>query len=241
MTEILGHIPNVQREAAAAGLPGIQPVGSPDWITVDECYAEQIALKQRLLAKRPEDVLQQLPEAADAVDELLSEVMVLLRSRTDFDVTEGWIICPDGRGVDVNDAPLLVLSQLLQEDLIIHQPMGDAHGMTAALLCFPASWTLAQKIGKPLVAIHNPVPEYDAGLAKRVQRLFDGVQVGSPMWRANLLRYDEPDLFQPREEGNPRPVGTDQSRYERSERQTLFRLPQTRAVVFAIHTVVAPA
>jgi hypothetical protein len=132
----------------------------------------------------------------------------------------------------------MMLSQLIQEDLVIHQPMGQVHGMTAALLCFPASWTLSQKIGKPLVGIHAPVPEYDTRLAKRVQRLFDGVQVDHPIWRANLLRYDDPTLFQPRTEGNPRPVGTDQSRYERSERQTLFRLPQSRAVVFAIHTVV---
>lgn len=241
MTAILGQIPNKQRAAAGAALPGIRPVAGPDWVRVDTCYTDQIALKQALLAVRPESVLQQLPEADEAAQELLAEVLTLLRLRSDFAVTQAHVVCPDGRRVGTNGQPLRVLSQILQEDLVIHQPMGNAHGMTAALLCFPASWTLAQKIGKPLVAIHAPVPDYDAALAKRVQRLFDGVQVGRPMWRANLLRYDHPELFQPREEGNPRPVGTAQSPYERSERQTLFRLPQTRAVVFAIHTIVAPA
>ena len=236
----LGQIPIEQRAVAAARLPGIRPVGQRDWITVDACYADQLAIKGQLLQDRRDDVLRQLPAAADAADELLAEVVTLLQGRSDFHVDDGGVRCPDGRLVPLNDDPLIVLSQVLQEDLIIHQPMGDVHGMTAALLCFPASWTLAQKIGKPLVAIHDPVDEYSAELARRVQRLFDGIQVGQPIWRANLLPYDDPALYQPREENNPRPVGSPQSPYERSERQTLFRLPQTRAVVFAIHTVVAP-
>ena len=239
MTTVLGEIPAAQRVAAAAKLPGIRPVGQADWITVDRCYAGQLAIKADLLRERPNAVLRQLPQADRAAAELLAEVMVLLRARSDFDVQADRVTCPDGRRVSVNAAPFAVLAQLLQEDLIIHQPMGDVHGMTAALLCFPASWTLAQKIGKPLVAIHTPVAEYDSNLAKRVQRLFDGIQVGMPVWRANLLPYDDATLYQPREEGNPRPVGSAQSPFERSERQTLFRLPQTRAVVFAIHTVVA--
>jgi hypothetical protein len=220
-------------------LPGIRPVGQADWIIVDACYAGQIPAKAQLIADRQNDVYRQLRQADEPAEELFAEVIALLRLRSDFEVLGDSVICPDGRIVKTNGTPLLVLSQLLQEDLIIHQPMGDVHGMTAALLCFPASWTLAQKIGKPLVRIHDPVDEYDENLAKRVQRLFDGVREKRPMWRANLLRYDDPTLHQPREEGNPRPVGTDQSPYERSERQTLFRLPVSRAVVFAIHTVVA--
>lgn len=235
---VFGVIPDAQRKAVAVGLPGIRPVGQADWITVDACYAGQVATKAKLIADRSDAVWAQMSQADDAAAELLSEVIALLRLRSDFVVQGDTVTCPDGREVKTNTAPFLVMSQLLQEDLVIHQPMGDVHGMTAALLCFPASWTLAQKIGKSLIDIHIPVAEYDADLAKRVQRLFDGVQVGKPMWRANLLRYDDPTLHQPREEGNPRPVGTDQSPYERSERQTLFRLPISRAVVFAIHTVV---
>lgn len=240
MNFTLGQIPDVQRAAAAARLPGVRPVGQPDWITVDRCYAGQMAIKANLVQQHRGDVLRQLPEAAEAAQELLAEVISLLRGRPDFDVGDRDVRCPDGRVVSLDDAPLVVLSQVVQEDLVIHQPMGDVHGMTAALLCFPASWTLAQKIGKPLLAIHDPVDEYDAALARRVQRLFDGVQVGQPIWRANLLPYDDPTLYQPREENNPRPVGSAHSPYERSERQTLFRLPHSRAVVFAIHTVVAP-
>jgi hypothetical protein len=239
MQPVFGKILDVQRDTAAMALPGIKPVGQADWITVDACYADQIATKQRLLQIRCDDVLKVLPEAQAATEELLVETIALLSKRNDFTVTPDRITCPDGRLVDPRGVPLEVLAQLIQEDLVVHQPMGDGHGMTAALLCFPASWTLAQKIGKPLIAIHTPVPDYTPNIATRVQRLFDGVQVGRPLWRANLLRYDDPALFQPRTENNPKPVGTVDSPYERSERQTLFRLPQTRAVIFAIHTTVA--
>jgi hypothetical protein len=58
----------------------------------------------------------------------------------------------------------------------------------------------------------------------------------APLARANLHRYDRPDLFQPHVEAAPRPVGTAASPYLRSEWQVIRRLPRTGAVVFSIHT-----
>lgn len=236
---IYGTIPAAQRAQAALPLPGISPVGQGDWITVDPGYADQIAAKRLLLAERPDAVYQIRPEAEPAAQELLDVVLGLLARRPDFDVDGVHVSCPDGRRVTVDDVPpLVVLTRLLQEDICLHIQRGDAHCLMGALLCFPAAWTLTEKIGKPLIAIHAPVVAYDAMLARRVQRLFDGVRQGVPLWRANLLRYDNPALFQPHTEAEPRRVGRPDSPFERSERQTLFRLPQTGAVVFAIHTVV---
>ena len=95
--------------------------------------------------------------------------------------------------------------------------------------------------GKPLVRIHDPVDEYTDRIAARVQRLFDGVQDGKPMWRANALRYHDAALHQPRRENDPRPVGAPDAPYLRSERQTVLRLPQSGAVAFMIHTTVVKA
>ena len=149
------------------------------------------------------------------------------------------MIRPDGVEVAVDRTdPLLTLSRLIQEDICILERRGEEHVLSAALLCFPAAWTLAEKLGRPLTRIHVPVPAYDDGIAARVQRLFDGVQAGRPLWRANLLRYDNSDLFQPYTEAMRRKVGAPDSPFERSERQTVFRLPRTGAVVFAIHTTV---
>jgi len=215
---ILGEIPQEQRDQAVRRLPGIRPVGQADWITVDGSYAAQMAEKAQLMAARRDAVYQMRPAAQAAAEELSQVVCALLRDRADFVVADDVVRCPDGREVHLHHAaPLLVLGQILQEDLCIHLPIDGVHHLMGALLCFPASWTLAQKIGKPLTAIHSPVPEYDEALAARVQRLFDGVQVGQPIWRANFLLelrvLSSPVLISP--------------------------LPRTRAVVFAIHTTVA--
>ncbi len=82
------------------------------------------------------------------------------------------------------------------------------------------------------------IDEYDDNITRRVQRLFDGIQVGRPLVRFNALRYRDASLFQPRREGDRRPRPLGDVEYVRSERQCLFRLPRTDAVVFAIHTTV---
>ena len=59
--------------------------------------------------------------------------------------------------------------------------------------------------------------------------------------RANFLVYTDPDLHQPLPEGVAKRFDVSAPRYIRVERQTLRRLPQTKAIVFAIHTFQTPA
>lgn len=208
-------------DPALARMPGMKPVEG-SWIVADEARAAQLAERRRLLTLRRAQVCAILPRAVPAFAELLELVLAELRPRT----------VPDGAAAGV-------LCSLLQEDLLILQPEGDTHVLTGGVLCFPASWTLAEKIGRPLARIHAPVAEYDARLAGQVDRLFDRVPVGRAMWRANALGYASADLYQPRPEAAPKLRAP--NRYLRCERQTVFRLPQSRAIVFAVHTyVVAP-
>jgi hypothetical protein len=108
--------------------------------------------------------------------------------------------------------------------------------LTAAVLCFPASWSLDQKFLRPLISIHQPVDSYSGDIARRVQRLFDAIRPDQVLWRANSLLYADPDLYQPRREGESRPRPGPAAPYVRSERQCLRRLPDSGAVVFSIHT-----
>ncbi|MGY9013047.1 MAG: heme-dependent oxidative N-demethylase family protein, partial [Rhodobacterales bacterium] len=178
--------------------------------------------------------------ARPAAEELLDEVLEDLSQRDDFTVTRPLVRRPDGVCVEIDRGdPLGVLGRLVQEDLCLLEKIGDEHVLTGAILCFPASWTLAEKFMRPLVAIHEPVDSYDDNIAKRVQRLFDGVKPERPLWRYNLLRYVDPTLHQPRPEMAPRAHLDGQDfRYIRSERQCVLRLPKTDAVVFSIHTYV---
>ena len=221
-------------------LPGISPLAPADWLMVDDAYAAQMAERTRLLRDQREAVLQMLPEARPAAEELLD--LVLEHLPAGFEREEGGVTRPDGGMVALDRAdPMGTLGHLVQEDLCLLEKQGDEHVLTAAVLCFPAGWRLAQKMGRPLTAIHIPIPEYDDSIARRVQRLFDGVQPGRPLMRINRLWHDNPALFQP----GPRRDNNDRGHpaaapYLRSERQCLVRLPVSRAVVFSIHTFVVP-
>ncbi|MCV3271168.1 heme-dependent oxidative N-demethylase family protein [Roseobacter sinensis] len=238
MVEILQtSIPDEMLEAR--GLPGVQPLREP-WLRVDDAYAAQMAHRRALIAKRRAEVYWQDPAAETAAQEVLAEALGLLPG-LGFAVDGRRCICPDGDVVDLeSDAPLVVLGRLVQEDICILEKRGAEHVLVAACLCFPASWRLHEKVGRPLIGIHDTVPEYDDGIARRVQRLFDGVQVGHPLWRFNRLWYDDPELFQPRSALSPRRIAPEEAAapYQRAERQCILRLPQSGAVVFSIHTYV---
>jgi hypothetical protein len=231
------HLPKDM--CAPRALPGILPERGP-WLHIDEAYGGQMARRRALLDKAPAHVLYQEAAAAPAAHELLEHA---LRALPDlgFEASGDDVICPDGARVTVGTfSPLEALGRILQNDFVIMEKRGDEHVLTGAVLCFPASWSLNEKAGRPLTDIHIPVGEYTDDMARRVQRLFDGVQVGRPLWRFNRLWYDDPELHQPRSETEPRRVGSKQPTgpYYRTERQTLLRLPTSQAVIFAIHTYV---
>ena len=219
-----------------ARLPGILPVEGDDWLRVDDAFAAQMAERDARIATQEGDVHALLPEAEPAAQELLVAVLHKIATLGGYDIGPDWVIRPDGVAVALNrDQPLRTAGQLVQEDLCLLQHDGTEHRLTGAILCFPASWTLAQKIGRPMTTIHVPVSPYTPDVAKRVQRLFDAIRPEQALWRMNWLLYDDFDLFQPRLEDVARPCPVD-NLFIRCERQCLLRLPVSRAVVFSIHT-----
>jgi hypothetical protein len=239
----LAHAP--WQSPQTARLPGTTPVAPEHWLTVDEAHAAQMAEREKLIAERPGDVIAALPGVGPAQDEMLDSVLAAVAGRPDYALQGGSVRRPDGRIVEIDRrAPLATLGRLVQEDLcLLDRPeAGREHVLVAAVLCFPAMWALAEKIGRPLGAIHRPVPEYDAGLAARVQRLFDGLRPveagGRILMRMNALDHPSAALFQTRREAEPRRQGHGQGRYLRIERQCLRKLPRSGAVVFSIHTTV---
>ena len=219
-------------------LPGIAPLAAKGWLIEDEAFAGQMAERDRLLSQMPERVFAEAGATPEAKQEVFDEVLALLRNRESYKVNSSDVIRPDGVRVPLDGDPLLTAARLVQEDLCLHEKHGDEHVLTAAVLCFPASWTLDEKIGRPLSAVHATVDEYNVDIGKRVQRLFDGIQAGRPMWRFNVLQYVRPDLFQPRSENDARSTDEDygSGAYTRTEHQALVRMPKSGAVLFAIHT-----
>lgn len=232
MTEILHQsLPDAQ--TGEPRLPGTMPCAADDWLRVDEVYSEQMNYRAKLLADSPQTVLYEHGQAQDANGEVLEEALGILPG-LGFSVSDAAVLCPDGRKVAIDrTAPLHTLGHLVQEDVCVLGKQGSEHVMTGAVLCFPASWRLADKINRPLSGIHDTIEKYDDNIARRVQRLFDGVKTGQPLWRFNRLTYADADLHQPyrRRKG-------DGMAYTRTERQCILRLPKTDAVVFTIHTYI---
>ncbi|MEQ8876954.1 MAG: DUF3445 domain-containing protein [Phycisphaerales bacterium] len=240
MTEIL-QTRTPHDVTAPKPLPGVAPLEMAEWLLVDEAFAAQMAERERLLRERREEVLAVTGAGRAAAAELLEHVLEwLAENAAAYEVSATQVLRPDGVTVTVDRGdPMGMLGRLVQEDLCVLEKQGGEHVLTAAVLCFPASWRLAEKIGRPLTDIHVPVPAYDEGIARRVQRLFDGVRVGRPLWRFNVLSYADADLFQPerRDESGASGDAADYP-FLRSERQCVLRLPETQACVFSIHTYV---
>jgi hypothetical protein len=168
-------------------LPGMRPVAADDWLRVDEVYARQMALRDWFLAERRGEVVAALPKAREAAGEVLDLVLETLARRADFAVRAEAVTRPDGFVVPVvREDPFGTVGRLLQEDMCLLEKRGEEHVLTGAVLIFPSGWTLAQKIGRPLLRIHVPVVPYDAEIGRRVQRLFDGLRPGQPLMRANV-------------------------------------------------------
>ncbi len=223
-------------DARTRRLPGILPLDIADWLRVDDAYSGQMRLRDHLIATRPDKVIGQTSLADAAVKELYDFTLAHLPYEV---VREGGLVTrPDGVRVALDpDRPLATLGRLVQQDLCLMQE-GETgeHVLTAAVLCFPAGWTLAEKLGRPMMRIHQPVTKYTEDVGRRVQRLLEAVRPETPLWRANAHLSRAP-LFNLLPEDAPKDT-TDQGDmpFVRSERQCLLRLPQTRAVLFSIHT-----
>lgn len=218
-------------------LPGLNPLNPCQWLVVDDVYGEQMSYRDHLVEHHFPVVFACMDVAGSAASELLELVIESVTEIQGFSRRGDLVTRPDGVSVQLDGRhPLAIVGRLVQEDFCILQKIGSEHVLTAAILCFPASWSLDEKLGRPLTSIHDPIPDYDGRVARGVQRVFDALVPERPLWRANNLVYDDPDLFQPRRENARRSRPGEGRKWIRVELQTLRKLPASKAVVFGIHT-----
>jgi dimethylamine monooxygenase subunit A len=225
---------------------GLITVPQADWMELDARYREEMAERQRLLCERHDDVFAVLPEAQDASIEVLQ--LLVAHLTTQFPT---WFTLDGSTLVNrLTDEtwdlaappchPLELAGRLVQEDLCIIQSDAEAPRFTAAVLCFPSRWRLHEKLGRPLAAVHGPVPFYAERLATPVNRFMAKVKPGHIASRLNWSVLDDPAMYQPtgkwREAANTAITAQNagDTLYLRVERQTLTRLPRTGAVLFGI-------
>lgn len=224
---------------------GLTAVALPDWLEFAADYPEQMTERRRLLAERPQDVLACLPAAEAAAREMLDVLVAHLCSEHPTWFTrEGSLLrnhlLDETVDLAAGGPPLAIAGRLVQEDFCLNQLHEDGHRLTAAVLCFPTRWSLAEKLGQPLLGVHAKVPFYAERLGTPVERFFASLKDGKLAQRLNWSVIDDAALYQV--SGKHRagldaeitPDNALQRLYLRVERQTFRRLPVSGAVAFGI-------
>lgn len=213
----------------------LKPLDLKDWIEFDNDFEFQLQRKAQVLKDHQATALQVLP--ATGADEAAIELNQMLRDH----------LVKMGRPSPVDDTPrsgyeaFMQISTWVQEDWALMSSESPVR-LIAGLICFPSRWNLADKIGLDSNGIHAPVPRFQS-VAKPAQNFLERITVDKPMWRINWTIHDSNELFCP----GPHPAAQDLTAenvlsrtFLRIERQTLRRLPQTKAVAFSIRTYVHP-
>ncbi|MEZ5932975.1 MAG: DUF3445 domain-containing protein [Alphaproteobacteria bacterium] len=224
---------------------GIKALDPADWLEFGEDAAHQLAERHRLLDERPSEVIAALPGSEAAQDELAALVLDYLErhARDRYRIETDRVVEP-ATGFSCDRSNASVLGRLVQEDFCLLQKHEGRYVLSAAVLCFPAHWSLAEKLGRPLIEIHAPVPGFAEQLGSPVERLFDNLSTEKPVQRLNWSLVDTDELFLPPSH-RTEPVRLDKEDVAervrlRVERQTLRRLPRSGAVVFGIRTHITP-
>jgi hypothetical protein len=224
---------------------GLKPLDVNEWIAADERLAADLAEKDRLAAAHWSEVFAAEPETAAAQSEVLALLVEHLPARyPDFYRHDGNAMQIGERLIPLDVPPALwAAARLVQEDLVLMRRGGTGWRLAAAALCFPSSWKLAEKFGRPIHEVHAPVPGFGGGTrnAELIARMFDNMRPETPMIRWNWSIYGDAELFHPHN-SPARRFGPEraESVFMRVERQTLRRLPQSRDILFTIRILVDP-
>ena len=228
---------------------GLTPLDLANWIEADASLAEQLALKQAILADESATAFGALDESAAGQGEVLELLGAHLPARfPSLYRREGAAmrIFPAGRRVALEgEPPLLIASRLVQEDLLLMRRGATGWRLVAGSLCFPSTWLLNEKLGREMAAIHAPVPGIGGRMGEMIARIFDNLQPEQPVERFNWSIYGDGELrhAQSRQEPHERfPADTPvvALAHIRVERQTLRRLPRSGDILFTVRVHADP-
>ena len=201
---------------------GAFPVEISNWLLRDAETDLTITLKKKLLSTRRDEVVGLLPGGQDVAQEAAQ----IIGQWAGLEITS--------TGIDA----LVDASLLVADDLAVLQPIKSTDGveqllLTAAVVCCPSRWMLAEKMGHDMLTIHRPVAKYAEQVGAAVDNYFQRITAEKTVWRSNWIIQDHPALFQPQIPSVPLAKSPDEL-WIRMERQTLRRLPKTGGILFTI-------
>ncbi|KAL9058904.1 MAG: hypothetical protein Q9162_001460 [Coniocarpon cinnabarinum] len=228
------------------------------WLELESTYVRRIEQRQRLYAEYGDQVLQCLPGAEYLTRELLEHCLQFLTTRyphhftlsSDKTTLQNHILHTT---TDLTTTPPLHnLLNNVPEDFALMQrdPTNGLYYFRAGIICSALGWSLGTKIGKPLVEVHAPVPDFKEKMAFSMDRYFAkmptdapiqrgswGLEKGEALFAAPDTKYGDA-LLEERGKQEER-LDVDDVLF-RVDWQTLRRLPVTGAIVFNFKALFTP-
>lgn len=198
---------------------GLRALDMSTWLDPDP-QDPQLAYRRQLLSERRDEVFGAVADSQRACRLVAAQVA-------------RWV------GVELPGAehPLVEAALLVRDDLCVLEDRAGQWQLVAGVVCFPSHWRLADKLGRDVLTIHDPVPGYRQTLGPATVKAFGSIAAHGPRWRVNVTLVKDAELFQPHSSTNDshRP-GPDS--YLRVERQCL--VPVADVIAFTIRTTVVP-
>ncbi len=191
-----------------------------------------LAERQRWLEDAPHSYAGVLPEGIP----LLEEFSELMRSppigieAPPFDASDSWRSC-------------LELGRAAETDFLLLRPgeKGDIR-LWCGCVCFPSSWSLPEKLGRPVDFIHSVVPGLNEQIGGPIAGFLRRIPPGISWLRANWGLSRTPELNLHPDRRMPRLAAglSLEEVWLRIEYQSLVALPQTGGILFGIRLGVHP-
>ena len=218
---------------------GLHPINKKDWLSLNKFDSAHIKNKHRLIKESLQDVYfvsenykQEILDLALTIKDDLIKQESGLHERLNLSLQE--------TGIDsILDNALLLLSLMVEDDLVILSPRHDAFKMIGAAVFSPSGWDLKTKQLLDIDAIHSPVPNYNSLLSERLKKLLINLPPSKPFERFNWSLYQKSDLYQPSKikQNNALILNSNEdieSLSLRVERQTLYKPDYSDLIIFSI-------
>ena len=138
---------------------------------------------------------------------------------------------------------LLALGRGWESDFVWMHPSADGrHRVVGGVICFPSSWALQEKLGRPMREVHEPVPGLNEALDRQIETFLRKQVAGAAWTRDNWslsrdaeLNHHPSRMFRLLDD-----TITADEVWLRLEHQLLLKLPQSGSILFGIRMAVVP-
>lgn len=188
-----------------------------------------IAQRRRWLRSEPQTYSEFLSESEALLNECLAQARDWQSITPEDHASTAAATTPSERG--------LRLGEIWEPDfLLLRANAAGRFQLVGGCVCFPSSWSLAEKIGHPMEFIHGPVPGLNAQLGRSIDAFLAKLTPEAAWFRHNWGLSRSPELNQ--HPSRPMPRLTESvtlaEAWLRVEQQMLVALPTSNGVLFGI-------